>query len=137
MKGQITISRAAHNGDEAIYIRIRDTASGLTFAEAKLTMEALALALTGLSHQDCDLSVHRLSEVGKRRIVEDRRIVYGGSPYNSRDDMEQWLAANAKEDGWEVMPYLGAQGSVRRHEGYATLHYRVQKFIDNPTGETE
>jgi 2-keto-4-pentenoate hydratase/2-oxohepta-3-ene-1,7-dioic acid hydratase in catechol pathway len=126
MKAQVTISRAS---DDLIRIKFQDCNSRIEFAEVAMSAADFANALTGLAHQEADLKVRGLNNVGKVLVSEKRKITCLGSNYD-RKYLKEWLRDNAKEEGWLVDDYLGSQGSVAYHNGETILNYWVYKYVD-------
>lgn len=126
LKAKVTVSRSS---DDLIRIRFRDEASGIQFAEARMTLEEFALAVTGLAEREAELEVTGLQYVGKRRVTEQRSIVCPLDAYN-KDKLEEWLKENAQEEGWLLNSYLGSQGSVSTRDGVTILRYSVTKYVD-------
>ena len=124
MKASVSISKT--NGD-VVRIRLRDKASGIEFAVAEMSVEAFGHAITGLAEQPADIEVRGLQWVGMNRHSERRSIEYTGQR-SDRKLMSEWLAENAKEDGWIVDTYLGSQGSVVHLDGKTILNYRVTRY---------
>ena len=125
MDAAITISRSSN---DKINIRLRDKASGVSFVEFQMALEAFAFAVTGLGEVPGTMDVRGLEHVGKTRVSEPRRTICPLGD-RARHVLEAWLAENAKEDGWVVDPYLGSQGSVTHEGDSVILNYRVTKYI--------
>lgn len=133
MKGSITISRPSYgDGREKIRICVRDKASRGEFCEILVDYADFAKALTGLSETPMDFTCRGLENVGKKRVVEQRRIAAPGDGLHKREFMQNWLLENAQEPGWQINSYLGSQSSITRdHDtGIYYLNYSVFKFVD-------
>lgn len=126
MKAKVSISR---NNHDMISIRIKDCASGITFAEVHMRPEEFSLALTGLSYQDAKLRTNGLEFVGKKRIREARRILCPLNTYD-RELLTKWLNENAQEEGWIVDIYLGSQRSIIHTDDGMLINYNVVKYVD-------
>lgn len=124
--GKLTISRRS---DDMIYIQITDESSKSRFVELELTTSNFAMAVTGLSHVECKLSVDRLDAVGKEKQVETRKALCPLNTYD-REKLVQWIHQNCWEDGWEIDAYIGSQGSVTRVDDGTLLRYKVFRYID-------
>ena len=125
IKSELSISRSS-NG--VINIRLTDEASRVGFAEVRLTPEQFALAITGLSLDNIDVTCRGLDVVGKTVVREQREIF---CPVKSYDKivLQQWLQDYAQEEGWKLSAYLGSQGSVTHKDGGAILRYNVYKYV--------
>ena len=126
LKAKVSISR---NSKDIISIRFTDCASGITFAEAEMSLNNFASAITGLSRQDANLKINDLNFVGKKYVTEPRRISCPLKTYN-RETLEKWLEENAQEEGWLVKTYLGSQDSISYIGDTTYLNYRVVKYVD-------
>lgn len=127
MKAKITISRGS---EDQVRVRLRDEASRVVFAEASLSMEAFAFAITGCGEQEVELSVMGLEFVGKNLITEERTIACPLTTYD-KGELELWLKENAQEDGWILNAHLRSQRSITRHEGVTMLRYSVKKYVSD------
>lgn len=129
---QLSISRPQYgNGKRKINITIQDEASGIQFVDLEIELEHMMEALTGLHGCPCEVEVRGLGNVGKKRVIERREIICPLKIYN-REQLHEWLSANAQEDGWILDAYLGSRGSVSSHSDGTLLRYQVTKFIDTP-----
>jgi hypothetical protein len=133
IKGTITITRP-HGGNAGDYasIRIQDDESRIHFVEVEVTLHGFAEALLGLGEVPMEADVRGLEYVGKTKVTETRQIVYP-LKHAKREEMEEWLGENAKEDGWLVSTYLGARGSTSPHPDGQMLHYHVTKYVEPST----
>ena len=126
MKAKVTISRAS---DDIVRITVKDSASSIAFVVASMTAEAYGFAITGLAEQDASIEVNGLGYVGKQRITERREVVCPLTTYD-RYALQEWLRANAQEEGWLLNSYLGSQSSVSHRDGKTLLRYSVTKYVD-------
>lgn len=130
LEGKITITRPSYGDDrEKIRISIRDNSSVSEFLEIEMGYAEFALAVTGLSHVSMTFKARGLENVGKKRIREKRSIICPLSSCCSRDELRTWLEENGKEEGWEVLSYLGSQTSIKMTEEGTVLNYSVEKYI--------
>ncbi len=128
LRGSLTICKDS-SGTVRVYVR--DQESRTVFAALRLSPEDFADALFGLAETHCELDVHGLDRIGKRRVSESRQIeVLGEAKIYKRDNLRAWLRENAQEPGWILDDYLGTQGSVLYRDGKVLLNYRVYKFVD-------
>jgi hypothetical protein len=125
LEGKITISRPSSGHDRPDYVRIaiRDKTSHMEFLEVEIDMAEFALALTGLSEQDCVLKTRRLDAVGKIRESQPMTFVLTDE-YMAKYKLESYDRAGLKahlnhdpeglfhEEGWDLSTYLGTQNSV-------------------------
>lgn len=103
MRGKLTISRTQsnRNGDK-IKIEFIDDDSNITFAIAEMSPETFALAVTGLSHLDVDITVAELDKVGKQRQYKHVQIALTTDSYSPEERYENLKqnAASQEVDGW-------------------------------------
>ena len=116
--GSVGITR--RNG--GFYITCRDEASGIDFAEFKMTGKQFADAITGLHGQDCELTVRMLHLVGKK--MEHKKVkVFAAQDYDYTDlDMiPSYIWANMvfphEQDGWKVEKDNWGNFHNRIHDG--------------------
>lgn len=127
-QGKISIYRSTHNGGK-IVLEIKDESSRSIFLNAEMGFEDFAKCVTGLSEVSVLFSLHNAENVGKRKIVEDRQVVYFGQ-HTDKETMSQWLKDNCQEDGWILDTYLGSKKSVEVVDGgVILLNYRVYKYV--------
>lgn len=138
---KISIHKTTSNReDDYISFEIFDPKSCTEFFRGKMSMEAFAQAITGLSRQAIEGELRCADQVGKFRVYESRSTQAPDLGYGKRDEYEQWLRDNCQEEGWAIDAYLRSQGSISfgNPEGTATLKYGVFKFVDeDPKLKTE
>ena len=127
LKGSITITRSSR---DVICIRLEDDNSRIGFLELEMQPEDFAMALTGLGYQPIEFTVRGLENIGKFKVSERRTITCPGKDLYDRSKLEKWLEENAKEDGWNVLTYLGSQGSIRSVPEGQELNYHVYKYVE-------
>lgn len=148
LEGKITISRPSSGQDRPEYVRIaiRDKTSRMEFLEVEVDMAEFALALTGLSEQDCVLKTRRLDTVGKVRESEPMTFVLTDEymdKHNLRSYDRVGLKAHLKHDpegrfheaGWEVSTDLGSQNSITPNspDGIRINTHRVRYVERTPS----
>lgn len=125
LEGKITISRPSSGQDRPEYVRIaiRDNTSRMEFLEVEIDMAEFALALTGLSEQDCVLKTRRLDTVGKVRESQPMTFVLTDE-YMDKHGLQSFNRAGLKahlnhdpeglfhEEGWDLSTDLGSQSSI-------------------------
>ena len=104
-----------------------DEESRVSFFEGKMSLEDFASCLTGMARVTIDGEVFNLENVGKTKITEER-IIEAPKDIPYRKESE-WLAANYKEDGWTVNPYLGSQNSKFSDGDKQFYKFSVYKFV--------
>jgi hypothetical protein len=119
------------SGPEIMTIEVTDRASHIRFLSLEVPLASFMKAITGQFLSEIQGSVMGLEEVGKTRVTETRQIVCPLKTYK-REEMREWLEANAQEAGWIIDSYLGSQGSVTSHPEGSLLSYRVHKFVETP-----
>ncbi len=123
----VSMGLSRTNRDE-IYIYIKDEQSRTTFLEMDLSLEVFAKLVTGLHQSDIPVTVRGLEYVGKSKISENRKVIYPGSKYDSKEIIKEWLVTNCQEDGWILDDYLGSQGSIQLIDDQRWVNYRVYKY---------
>jgi hypothetical protein len=116
-------------GPEVMTIEVTDTASNVRFLQLEVPLADFTKAITGQLLSKISGEVMGLAEVGKTRVTEPRQIVCPLTTYK-REKLEEWLGANAQEEGWIIDAYLGSQNSTASHPDGTLLRYRVHKFIE-------
>ncbi len=115
------ISRVSGGDVEMVEIRITDGDSHVCFAEAHLTLEQFARAVTGMSVADIIIQTRGLDLVGTRRLVRRESVEV---PNGMRATIEQAMkacdhvAARLEiETGFEWLPhYEDARNHHRRNK---------------------
>lgn len=126
----LTISRPMFgDGRKEIRIKVRDEKSRNDFVELHISYEDFAAVVTGLSEVKCRGTVKGLENVGKEKVIEERKVEYPGSRHKSREELEQWLLEECQEEGWNVNAYLGSQSSLSYNGDKLILKYLVYKFV--------
>lgn len=99
--GNITISRWSSSSDDPrkITIRVIDETSGVEFISIALSLEELALALTGLGNVDCAYSVQGLRTIGRKAESKEALVPYADA-HHTRHDPKALAALEV--NGWKV-----------------------------------
>ena len=126
INGSLSVSRGS---DDKIRIRVRDEASNAEFLVAELTPHDFAMMITGLSGIEAKCEVRGLEVVGKKRIREQRTVIYPKKSYD-RTQLEQWLEDNCQEDGWFLDSALRSQSSTFYSGTGTGLNYAVYRYED-------
>ena len=132
IEARVTISRSS---DNMIRIAVECDSSHTRFVEVKMDCEGFAKAITGQGFIHCTAEVRGLDFVGKKRIVERRRVQAPNLGYG-RQEYESWLANNYKEEGWIVNSYLGSQGSISDDGVMRFLNFSVERYEDAVEGRS-
>lgn len=116
-QGKISINRPSYgDGREVITITIEDVVSGIEFVEAHISYSDFTRALTGQSSIPCDLRLMNLSSVGKIYVSESAAIEVPSNLSYQKSEIQEWISANHKRDGWFLNSGLGSQRSLV-HDG--------------------
>lgn len=127
-RGNISITRSSNH---VINIRLRDKASRTEFVDVQMTLEDFASAVTGLAAVDVFGDVRGLDRVGKVKVLESRQTTYPGNSYDDRAKQESYIVENCQEEGWELLPALRSQGSIKKGtNGETLLNYSVVKYVE-------
>ena len=133
MEASITISRDSH---DTVRIELRDRNSRIKFALLELSLENYALAVTGLSEIEGEVSYAGLEFVGKTKVAESRkaqiRADLFGESYSEgfKDKVKEYLIDLHKGEDWMVNSYLNSKDSiVSINDGYL-INYSVFKYVE-------
>lgn len=101
-QGSVTISRVSStHGSPYIQISVRDEASRHQFIELTLSMEAFAMAVTGMGAQPLTFDLRGVDYVGKRREVKEELVPRPPSIENAyRNEVAATTLAPFEVDGW-------------------------------------
>jgi len=122
----ITISR---NSQDEINLTLIDSASGIQFVDAMLSLADFASVITGIGMVPITADLRGLEYVGKNKVMESRTIECQLKT-SDKEALKSWLATNCKEDGWLIDNYLGRQSSVFVKDNRRYLNYSVYKYVD-------
>jgi len=133
IEARVTISRGS---DDMIRIAVECASSHARFVEVKMDCEGFAKAVTGQGFIHCTAEVRGLDVVGKKRVVERRRVVAPDLGMVDRKEYERWLKEEYHEAGWIVDPALRSQGSIS-YDGFGRTHlnFSVERYEDVAEGE--
>ncbi len=130
MKAQVTISR---NSRDEITLRVKDESSRVLVCEVTLTLEDYALLITGMSEIPGKVSYGELDFVGKKKVIEQRKIIYHT---DNKEEIRGYLIELHLNDDWIPDLALNTQNSIvyNRHgylskDGTYTVNYSVHKFV--------
>jgi hypothetical protein len=112
MKGSISISRPSYaDGKQVILIQVKDKSSRVRFLDIEIDLDLFAKVITGLSEQDCNLTVRKLGAVGKEKETMPFSFKMPEHDYHNRNKVANDYAKKALTDGWIFNGYLGSKGS--------------------------
>lgn len=105
IKGIITITRVPDRENECVEIKLKDESSRLIIALIEIGLETFARIITGLSEQECSMTIHDTYEnLGKQKIkkhvsckkvfdeTEQKAIVM--ADYEKKYKNNEWLINN-------------------------------------------
>lgn len=145
-EGLLGISRLQPSDmDRPIHLSLRDELSGSHFLEIELSLEDLALALTGRADTPCNFTFYSMEQVGKVR--EGKDIVIPFTSTNSEYGDTREARQREKEEAlapYEVDGWIGSISDIGNHhrletvQGVAIPHFRVSfhRYVD-PSSEEE
>lgn len=125
----LDIGRVTSNTEEDyIRIRVRDEVSGISFAELKLTLANLALALTGRGSIPCELETKNLENVGKRRETKRELIPILFDRWELKAEERAAESLKPHEvDGWRGSTYDLLNGKQHDSKTTVTFHRWVKQ----------
>lgn len=129
-QGSITISRVtSSHGDPYIQVSVQDETSRHQFIELTMSMEAFAMAVTGMGAQPLTFDLRGVGYVGKRREIKDELVPRPPSVENARrDEAAAIVLAPFETDGW-----VGRTDDLWNHHKAAGDKQRVlfTRYVDS------
>lgn len=122
----VSCCRDNHN---RIHIEVKCDKSNVRFLDILLTAEQFGKLITGAYMSELPVKVEHLDLVGKKKVREDRSVVWPSNRIGSREEQEQFIIDNCQEEGWKVYPALRSQNSVSHKNGETILNYAVYKYV--------
>lgn len=130
MNGKITISKTTDNrNNKEIRITIEDSASSISFVEARISLENFAEALTGLGFVDIDFKVRGLENIGKTRERKTVEINLGKTGYDGLRELALSEARKIESDGWVCDGYFSSQYSFRYKDGNTIFSAGFVRYV--------
>jgi hypothetical protein len=143
LQGSLRFGAVTGGDGGYVSIELIDETSGISFLDIELSYEQFGRLVGSNGGVDCSYTVRGVENIGKkhehkRGSVKMPASVYqkltAGVGYDSREKaLGQWIKENAKEEGWHIDTYLGAQGSIVG-SGYGdepvTLNFRYYRYVD-------
>ena len=134
LKGKITILVNREYTD----IEIEDADSHITFVKARLTPEQFSSAMARIAFTDCELSINRLDNVGKKH--ENERFEFpipAGWSKDYKKDNDATLAKYGQSildierpnEGWVIEGYFGSQNSFLEKDGKKYARCTIRRWI--------
>lgn len=136
LPGAITISRVSYGGDQPIRITVEDERSRMQAIEVRMTLDAFAKALTGLSYVACAFTPAS-PLVGKWR---QHKTALVRVPQMDPTDAQITVALVPFEvDGWQA--YRNDLRNWHQHsrDDAGEEHYQVsfERWVDTPPSPPE
>lgn len=134
--GKLTISRWHSTENDTIHITFMDKDACIEFAEATLTPERFALAITGTGRVECDIEVHGLDRVGRKMEIDSMEFPLGIKGYSSQAK-EAAIKKSKKicPQGWTPDTYFGSQGSFFQRDGKAWARCTIRRWVEKDAGK--
>ena len=115
MNGKITISRYNDfRNKEPIHITITDEKSGVTFCDIEMSLESFSRAITGLSLQECNISIHNIDRIGMKREMKKEFIKISKGSFGLSDNEKEELLKPYNIDGW-----IGSKYDIGNHHNFS------------------
>lgn len=120
LKGDVTITRVRGYDGDRVEIRFTDGSSRVKFAEAILTLEQFAFAVTGMHVPDVKMETTNLALVGRKRLSRTEIVEVPDRASRLSSDEERmelcWpvIKRLKKETGLSWRPYLGDIGNMHK-----------------------
>lgn len=136
INGKLTISRWHSSDRDTIHITFVDEDACIEFAEATLTPEQFALAITGTGHTDCDMEVRGLDRVGKKMEHDSLEFPLGVTSYDK--NAKEVAAKKSREacpEGWKLDAYFGSQGSFFQRDGETWARCTIRRWVEKDAGK--
>lgn len=129
-QGSITIGRVTStHGDPYIQVSVQDETSRHHFIELTMSMEAFAMALTGMGAQPLTFDLRGVDYVGKRREIKDELVPRPPSVERTRQsEAAAIVLAPFETDGW-----VGRADDLWNHHKAVGCQQRVlfTRYVDN------
>lgn len=128
-------------GDGYVSIELDDENSGIAFLQIKLTHEEFGRLVGTNGSVECSYEVRGKEKIGKKHerkngsiqmSAEEFRRVTDGKYDTEHKNLVAWLLENAKEEGWEISPYLGSRGSIigsGHNDEPVTLNFHYYRYV--------
>lgn len=130
MKGKITISRPSF-GDyrQKIVIQIKDDLSKVRFVDVEIDLDIFSKVLTGLSEQECELTVRNLQFVGMKKERIPFSFKMPKHDYSNRKEVANAHAKTLLDDGWVFNGYLGSKDSFTGSGDEIYCNSSIHRYI--------
>lgn len=126
MKATATLSRTNRG---TVVMTLEDNVSHIDFVEFEMDMAEFGKFVSGSGSATCNASVQGFDKLGKRKVTEDRSILFPVRIYDV-DKLEAWLRDNVSEEDWTVNYSLRSQGSIVGQDNGILLNYTVTRYVD-------
>lgn len=137
VEGHLSISKASNHEGSTIRIKVQDQTSRVVIAEAEISLEGFADAVTGLAMAECKIKTPEAcihENVGKQVITRNLGLpMPEASKYSKpllfRSQLKisfQELFAGTIEAGWSIWDY----GMSRRQNDPNTHYVILRKYVD-------
>lgn len=129
--GAISIHRTQSNRDpDVITLVLRDETSRINFVEVKMSLEAFALAVTGLAYQPCEIETDGLEHVGMVKETRSHEFRLGCEVYDS--DLKQLAIQEARRTcpkGWLLSDSFSSQDSFFRKGEQTWARCTIRRYV--------
>ena len=129
IKGKITISRRSDDSDDTVGISFHDEKAVITFAEATLSLEDFARALTGIARTDCVIRINGVENVGKVREIKDFSASLPGPSYKLKRGEIRGIAEEACPKEWEVFDSFNRRGMFFVKDGIHYVRFTITRWV--------
>jgi hypothetical protein len=126
----ISISRVRGGDDPYIAVEITDDTSGMTFVRMKLSLDAFAEAVTGLSYVHGTAEVNGLDRVGKKHEHKEflfslgKKVGYSGLKEKARKKIEKVCPK-----GWTPDTSFNSQNSFFEQDDEQWARCTIRRWV--------
>ena len=129
--GAISIHRTQNSmGPDVMHLVLRDDTSRINFAEVSMTLEAFALAVTGLAGVPCEIEVDGLEYVGMRKETASHEFPIPCNVYDAnRNELARQEARRTCPAGWIPGDYFNSQDSFFTRGEQTWARCTIRRYV--------
>ncbi len=131
LTGAISIHRTQSNhGPDVITLVLRDDASRINFAEVTMSLEAFALAVTGLACQPCEIEAEGLEYVGMTKETKSHEFVLSCSLYDADiKELARYEAHRTCPEGWTASDSFSSRDSFFKKGAQTWARCTIRRYV--------
>lgn len=131
VQGAISIHRTQSNmGPDVMTLVLRDDTSRINFAEVSMTLEAFALAVTGLAGVPCEIEVDGLEHVGLRKETASHEFPIPCAMFDAnRTELARQEARRTCPTGWTPSDYFDSRYSFFTKGDQTWARCQIRRYV--------